>query len=62
MGKIKPDNFKSQKLNFIKLRYLEDIEDCIKIDLHEKLIITAIKNKHLLFLRYNLQKFKILEK
>ena len=35
--------FKNQKLDFIELRYVEDIKDCVKMHLHEELTITAIK-------------------
>ncbi|RBQ28984.1 helix-turn-helix domain-containing protein [Aliarcobacter vitoriensis] len=35
--------FKNSKLNFIELRYVKDIENCIKMHLHEELTITAIK-------------------
>src|SRR5574344_1576639 len=35
--------FKNPKLDFIELRYVEDIEDCVKMHLHEELTITAIK-------------------
>ena len=40
---MKSDIFKNPKLDFIELRYVEDIEDCVKMHLHEKLTITAIK-------------------
>lgn len=35
--------FKNSKLNFLELRYIKDIQDCIKMHLHEELTITAIK-------------------
>src|SRR5574344_643109 len=35
--------FKNPKLDFIELRYVEDIKDCVKMHLHEELTITAIK-------------------
>ncbi|MDX9814661.1 MAG: AraC family transcriptional regulator [Sulfurimonadaceae bacterium] len=35
--------FKDPKLDFIELRYIKDIENCIKMHLHEELTITAIK-------------------
>ncbi|QKF72873.1 transcriptional regulator, AraC family [Aliarcobacter faecis] len=35
--------FKNPKLDFIELRYVKDIENCIKMHLHEELTITAIK-------------------
>ena len=40
---MKSDIFKNSKLDFIELRYVEDIEDCVKMHLHEELTITAIK-------------------
>lgn len=40
---MKSDIFKNPKLDFIELRYVEDIEDCVKMHLHEELTITAIK-------------------
>lgn len=41
--KSKLDIFKNSKLNFIELRYVQDIPDCTKMHLHEELTITAIK-------------------
>ncbi|AXK48307.1 AraC family transcriptional regulator [Aliarcobacter trophiarum LMG 25534] len=35
--------FKNLKLDFIELRYVEDIKDCVKMHIHEELTITAIK-------------------
>jgi hypothetical protein len=35
--------FKNSKLNFLELRYIKDIQDCIKMHLHGELTITAIK-------------------
>src|SRR5574344_1191208 len=35
--------FKNPKLDFIELRYVRDIENCVKMHLHEELTITAIK-------------------
>ena len=35
--------FKNPKLDFIELRYVEDIKDCVKMHIHEELTITAIK-------------------
>lgn len=40
---MKSDIFKNPKLDFIELRYVENIEDCVKMHLHEELTITAIK-------------------
>ena len=40
---MKSDIFKNSKLDFIELRYVEDIKDCVKMHLHEELTITAIK-------------------
>ncbi len=40
---MKSDIFKNSKLDFIELRYVENIEDCVKMHLHEELTITAIK-------------------
>ena len=37
--------FKNSKLDFIELRYVEDIKDCVKMHLHEELTITAIKKR-----------------
>ena len=34
--------FKNPKLDFIELRYVEDIKDCLKMHLHEELTITTI--------------------
>ena len=48
--------FKNQKLDFIELRYVEDIKDCVKMHLHEELTITAIKkgSLNLIFLTSSL--------
>ncbi|OCL85862.1 helix-turn-helix transcriptional regulator [Arcobacter porcinus] len=40
---MKSGIFKNSKLNFIELRYVRDIESCVKMHLHEELTITAIK-------------------
>lgn len=40
---MKSDIFKTPKLNFLELRYVQDIPDCTKMHLHEELTITAIK-------------------
>ncbi|WP_418186410.1 AraC family transcriptional regulator [Aliarcobacter lanthieri] len=40
---MKSGIFKNSKLSFIELRYVEDIENCVKMHLHEELTITAIK-------------------
>lgn len=40
---MKSDIFKNSKLDFIELRYVKDIENCVKMHLHEELTITAIK-------------------
>lgn len=40
---MKSDIFKNPKLDFIELLYVENIEDCVKMHLHEELTITAIK-------------------
>ncbi|WP_419773970.1 helix-turn-helix transcriptional regulator [Halarcobacter sp.] len=40
---MKTQIFKSSKLNFLELRYIEKITQCQKMHLHEELTITAIK-------------------
>jgi AraC-like DNA-binding protein len=40
---MKSKIFKNSKLDFIELRYVRDIENCVKMHLHEELTITAIK-------------------
>lgn len=40
---MKSDIFKTPKLNFLELRYVQNIPDCTKMHLHEELTITAIK-------------------
>ena len=40
---MKSDIFKTSKLNFLELRYVQNIHDCTKMHLHEELTITAIK-------------------
>ena len=40
---MKSDIFKNPKLNFIELRYVQDIPECTKMHIHEELTITAIK-------------------
>ncbi|OCL83651.1 helix-turn-helix transcriptional regulator [Arcobacter porcinus] len=40
---MKSGIFKNPKINFIELRYVRDIESCVKMHLHEELTITAIK-------------------
>ena len=40
---MKSDIFKNPKLNFLELRYVQNIPDCTKMHLHEELTITAIK-------------------
>ena len=56
---MKSDIFKSPKLNFIELRYVQNIPDCTKMHLHEELTITAIK-KGSLNLIFNDTSFEIL--
>jgi AraC-like DNA-binding protein len=40
---MKSDIFKNPKLNFLELRYVQDIPECTKMHIHEELTITAIK-------------------
>ncbi len=40
---MKSNIFRNSKLNFLELRYVQDIPDCTKMHLHEELTITAIK-------------------
>ena len=40
---MKSNIFKNPKLEFLELRYVKDITDCVKMHLHDELTITAIK-------------------
>lgn len=56
---MKSDIFKNPKLNFLELRYVQDIPECTKMHIHEEVTLTAIK-KGSLNLIFNEATFELL--
>ena len=58
---MKSNIFKNPKIEFLELRYVKDITDCVKMHLHDELTITAIKKDSSLNLIFNERFTSIIE-